>query len=132
MLIVSLALFLTYFVMEPVFVSAWEAGIDPLLNEQLDAETAFTRTLDPFRDFMAAALADTPAVPFRIPPGIRLVRVNAETGRLAGSGGSRVILEAFKPGTVPTGEQTVLDGGYNPAARDASRVVVPGGSDGLY
>ncbi|HEX9769324.1 MAG TPA: penicillin-binding protein 1A [Kiloniellales bacterium] len=85
-----------------------------------------------FREFMAAALADKPAIPFRIPPGIRLVRVNAETGRLAGPGDAGVILEAFKPGTVPTGEQTVLDGGYNPAASDATRVVVPGGSDGLY
>ncbi len=85
-----------------------------------------------FRDFMAAALADTPAIPFRIPPGIRLVRVNAETGRLARAGDSRVILEAFKPGTVPSGEQMVLDGGYDPAAGNASRAVVPGGSDGLY
>ncbi len=48
------------------------------------------------------------------------------------AGDSRVILEAFKPGTVPSGDQMVLDGGYNPAAGDASRVVVPGGSDGLY
>src|SRR6185437_2572993 len=32
-----------------------------------------------FRDFMAAALADTPGIPFRIPPGIHLVRVNAAT-----------------------------------------------------
>ncbi len=56
MLIVSLALFLTYFVMEPVFTSAWDAGINPLLNEQLDPETAFTNTLEPFRDFMAARL----------------------------------------------------------------------------
>ena len=85
-----------------------------------------------FRYVMAASLAETPAIPFRIPPGIRLVRVNAESGRLARAGDSRVILEAFKPGTVPSGEQMVLDGGYNPAARDASRVVVPSGSDGLY
>lgn len=56
MLIVSLALFLTYFVMEPVFTTAWDVGIEPLLNEQLDPETAFTRALDPFRDFMAARL----------------------------------------------------------------------------
>ena len=40
-----------------------------------------------FRDFMQAALADEPATPFRIPPGIRLVRVNAATGLIArGSG----------------------------------------------
>lgn len=56
MLIVSLALFLTYFVMEPVFTAAWEQGLQPLANEEIDAETAFNRTLDPFRGFMAARL----------------------------------------------------------------------------
>ncbi|MCB1311591.1 MAG: flagellar type III secretion system pore protein FliP [Sedimentitalea sp.] len=54
MLIVSLALFLTYFVMEPVFTTAWETGIQPLLAETIDVETAMTRTLEPFRGFMAA------------------------------------------------------------------------------
>lgn len=56
MLIVSLALFLTYFVMEPVFTAAWQNGIAPLTTEEIDAETAFTRTLEPFRVFMAARL----------------------------------------------------------------------------
>lgn len=56
MLIVSLALFLTYFVMEPVFTAAWQQGIKPLTAEEIDAETAFTRTLVPFRSFMAARL----------------------------------------------------------------------------
>ncbi len=56
MLIVSLALFLTYFVMEPVFMVAWEQGIDPLLKETISVETAMTRTLDPFRIFMAGRL----------------------------------------------------------------------------
>ncbi|MEL6619119.1 MAG: flagellar type III secretion system pore protein FliP [Pseudomonadota bacterium] len=60
MLIVSLALFLTYFVMEPVFTEAWTNGLQPLANEEIDAETAFNRTLAPFRVFMAARLdADT-------------------------------------------------------------------------
>lgn len=60
MLIVSLALFLTYFVMEPVFEQAWTQGLQPLTNEEIDAETAFVRTLDPFRSFMSARLdADT-------------------------------------------------------------------------
>lgn len=53
MLIVSLAMFLTYFVMEPVFTAAWEQGVTPLIEEQIDIETAFKRTLDPFRTFMA-------------------------------------------------------------------------------
>lgn len=56
MLIVSLALFLTYFIMEPVFTAAWENGIGPLTNEEIDIETAFVRTLEPFRIFMAARL----------------------------------------------------------------------------
>jgi flagellar biosynthetic protein FliP len=53
MLIVSLALFLTYFVMEPVFSEAWASGVDPLLQEDIGVETAVTRALDPFRQFMA-------------------------------------------------------------------------------
>jgi len=53
MLIVSLALFLTYFVMEPVFSAAWREGIGPLIAESIDVETAMTNTLEPFRGFMA-------------------------------------------------------------------------------
>ena len=56
MLIVSLALFLTYFVMDPVFTKAWADGIAPLLDGQIEVETAFTRVLEPFRMFMASRL----------------------------------------------------------------------------
>lgn len=54
MLIISLALFLTYYVMEPVFQTSWEQGIQPLVNEEIDAETAFDRGMEPFQQFMAA------------------------------------------------------------------------------
>lgn len=56
MMMVSLAMFLTYYVMEPVFMQAWETGVDPLLNELIDFETAFERTAEPFRLFMASRL----------------------------------------------------------------------------
>ncbi|MEP4194575.1 MAG: flagellar type III secretion system pore protein FliP [Aliishimia sp.] len=56
MLMVSLALFLTYFIMEPVFSSAWESGVAPLIQEEIDMETAFARTLAPFRGFMVNRL----------------------------------------------------------------------------
>ena len=56
MLIVSLALFLTYFVMEPVFVDAWNSGIDPLLNGAIELEDAFLQTMDPLRTFMSARI----------------------------------------------------------------------------
>ncbi|MDJ0608983.1 MAG: penicillin-binding protein 1A [Kiloniellales bacterium] len=81
-----------------------------------------------FRDFMAGALAEEPAIPFRIPPGIRLVRVNLETGQPARAGDRRVILEAFKQGTVPDGREALIDGGYDPRVGGSS---VPG-TDGLY
>lgn len=53
MLIISLALFLTYFVMEPTFTAAWQAGIQPLTEGTLAAEEALPAALGPFRDFMA-------------------------------------------------------------------------------
>lgn len=60
MLIVSLAMFLTYFVMEPVFTDAWTHGISPLIEEKIGVEEAVIRALEPFRAFMAARLdADT-------------------------------------------------------------------------
>jgi penicillin-binding protein 1A len=79
-----------------------------------------------FRQFMKEALADSTAVPFRIPPGIRLVRVNATTGRPARVGEKKVILEAFKPGTVPSGESLVLRGLTSNGGAPAS------GTGGLY
>src|SRR6056297_4032576 len=53
MLIVSLALFLTYYVMEPVFSEAWASGVAPLLDESIEVEEAAQLALAPFRDFMA-------------------------------------------------------------------------------
>lgn len=50
--LVSLALFLTLFIMQPTFDAAWESGVKPLMNNQIDEETSFTRTLEPFHDFM--------------------------------------------------------------------------------
>ncbi|MEQ9692739.1 flagellar type III secretion system pore protein FliP [Shimia sp. SDUM112013] len=56
MMIVSLALFLTYFVMEPVFTIAWEQGISPFLNDVIPQEQAIELVLQPFRVFMADRL----------------------------------------------------------------------------
>ncbi|MGV6804958.1 MAG: flagellar type III secretion system pore protein FliP [Ruegeria sp.] len=56
MLIISLALFLTYFVMEPVFSASWSAGVEPLVSERIDVDEAFRLAMDPLRDFMAARI----------------------------------------------------------------------------
>jgi penicillin-binding protein 1A len=52
------------------------------------------------KDFLKVALADRPAVPFRVPAGIKLIRVNPRTGMRAGPG-EQGIMEGFKPGTAP-------------------------------
>jgi len=87
------------------------------------------------RDFFKAALADKPAMPFRMPPGIKLIRVDVKTGQRAGPTTTTAILEAFKPGTAPPENDAVAAmGGYEGAPGDT----VPSESDrpvrrgGLY
>ena len=61
------------------------------------------------RDFLQVALKDKPATPFRVPPGIKLIRVSHGSGMRAGGGeGGNVILEAFKPGTAPPESYSVM------------------------
>jgi penicillin-binding protein 1A len=73
-----------------------------------------------FRDFMMAALKDKPATPFRVPPGIRLVRVNYKTGQRVQPGDTgRVIWEAFRPGTEPNGMPMQIVEGDSSYSQDA-------------
>jgi penicillin-binding protein 1A len=52
-----------------------------------------------FRDFMMVALKDKPDVPFRVPPGIKLISVDPRSGMRSAGAGSE--LWPFKPGTAP-------------------------------
>jgi len=85
-----------------------------------------------FKDFMKEALKDEPAIPFRIPPGIRLVRVDAKTGRPAGPGSGRTIYEAFKPGTTPTAAIDGYRGEYGTSTSSAPPTGPSSGTGGLY
>ncbi|MCB1520161.1 MAG: penicillin-binding protein 1A [Hyphomicrobiaceae bacterium] len=73
-----------------------------------------------FGDFIKMALADKPPVPFRVPPGIRLVRVNIKTGLRAEAGDPDAITEAFKPGEEPDDAYSVI-GFTDPTADTAAR-----------
>ena len=90
------------------------------------------------KDFMKVALADKPAVPFRVPAGIKLIRVDAKTGMRAGPGDSgRTILEAFKPGTAPPDNYSVIgvadaEGRSLSISPDADRAIFRPGTGGLY
>lgn len=50
--IISLALFLTFFIMTPTLQAAYESGVKPLMEEEIDEVTAFERTTTPFKRFM--------------------------------------------------------------------------------
>ncbi|MBD8907281.1 flagellar type III secretion system pore protein FliP [Methylorubrum zatmanii] len=50
--LVSLSLFMTFYVMAPTFDKAWNEGVKPLQENRIGEEEAFTKIVDPFRDFM--------------------------------------------------------------------------------
>jgi penicillin-binding protein 1A len=79
------------------------------------------------KDFLKVELANKPAVPFRVPPGLKLIRVEARTGlRASPASAGSVILEAFKPGTAPPDNYALVDsGGAYPGYPGA-----PGAPDG--
>ncbi|MES1156337.1 MAG: flagellar type III secretion system pore protein FliP [Alphaproteobacteria bacterium] len=54
MVIVSLAMFLTAFVMQPVWNQAYENGIGPVMREELPLDEAFPRIVEPLKTFMGA------------------------------------------------------------------------------
>ncbi|MCL6609055.1 MAG: penicillin-binding protein 1A [Geminicoccaceae bacterium] len=75
-----------------------------------DRETGASVALPIWIAFMKEALAGTPPTPFRTPPGIHLVQVDAATGRRPGPETKVVIAEAFLPGTEPgTARSTGLE-----------------------
>ncbi|MGB3878604.1 flagellar type III secretion system pore protein FliP [Shinella zoogloeoides] len=58
MILVSLALFMTFYVMAPTFDRAWQNGVQPLMANQIDEAEATKRIAEPFRDFMVANTRD--------------------------------------------------------------------------
>jgi penicillin-binding protein 1A len=97
------------------------------------------RTAAPIaRDFMKLALADKPAIPFRVPAGIKLILVDQNTGMRASPGsGAKTVLEAFKPGTAPPDNYSAIgvadaDGRPLAPSPDADRSILRSGTGGLY
>jgi penicillin-binding protein 1A len=71
-----------------------------------------------------------------VPPGIKLIRVEAKSGMRAGPGDTKVILEAFKPGTAPPDSYSVIGAdagnGMPTAGSPDTGNVVRTGTGGLY
>jgi penicillin-binding protein 1A len=124
--------------------SVWFIGFTPDLlvgtyvgfdqpRELHHEDTGAAVALPIVKEFLQAVLKDKPAIPFRVPPGVVLVRVNPTTGRLAQPGERQVIWEPYIPGTEPgSGPESsfVLDGSGSTAGPqlggDGSLVVPTG------
>jgi flagellar biosynthetic protein FliP len=52
LILISLSLFMTFYVMTPTFDQAWNNGVRPLMDNQIDETVAAERIAAPFRDFM--------------------------------------------------------------------------------
>ena len=58
-ILLGLALFLTFFIMAPVFNTAYDEGVKPYLDEKISSEVAFEKVSEPFYDFMLNQTRET-------------------------------------------------------------------------
>lgn len=92
LILISLALFMTFHVMAPVFDKAWEEGVKPLMEAQISEEQALERISNPFRDFMVRNVREKDLALFSDLASERDPEaVNVEGGQIA----LRVIVPAF-------------------------------------
>ena len=104
------------------FFDAWFVGFTPDLAVGVFTGFDAPRTLGSgenggavaapiFGAFMAEAMDGIEVPPFRIPPGVRMVRINPGTG-LTSAAGEAGIWEAYRPGTEPTATDETVPGGF--------------------
>jgi flagellar biosynthetic protein FliP len=89
LILISLSLFMTFYVMAPTFERAWDDGVKPLMNNSLPEEEAFGKIAEPFREFMMSQVRDKDLKLFE-----DLARDNFKTKDQA-KGEIRVLIPAF-------------------------------------
>ena len=57
-ILISLSLFLTFYVMSPVLEKSWMDGMQPLIEKRMTEAEAFPKMAEPFRGFMLANVRD--------------------------------------------------------------------------
>jgi flagellar biosynthetic protein FliP len=58
MVLISLSLFMTFYVMSPTFDRAWESGLKPMMDNTITEQEAYGKITEPFRQFMLAQVRD--------------------------------------------------------------------------
>ena len=90
LVLVSLSLFLTFFVMAPVFDKAWQNGLNPLIENKITEKEAFERMSAPFRDFMLANVRQKDLLLFEDMAAGQGIKLPAD-----GSADLRIVVPAF-------------------------------------
>jgi flagellar biosynthetic protein FliP len=97
LILISLALFMTFYVMGPTFDQAWQNGVQPLIENKIDEKEAYTRIAAPFKTFMRANVREKDLKMFEdLAPASRQPPRPAPTPALA-------------PPTLPPGQQAEGD-----------------------
>lgn len=90
LVLISLALFLTSFVMAPTFEKAWENGLQPLLEKKLTEDVALPRMTQPFKEFMQVNVRPQDLRTFAELGGPRLKLAEGQAGE-----DLRILIPAF-------------------------------------
>ncbi|WP_337266096.1 flagellar type III secretion system pore protein FliP [Oryzifoliimicrobium ureilyticus] len=90
MILLSLALFMTFYVMSPTFDQAWQNGVQPLLANQINEQEAVQRIGEPFRTFMTANTRDKDLALF-----VDLARERGQSTQTGDRIDYRVLIPAF-------------------------------------
>ncbi len=90
MILTSLALFMTFYVMTPVFDKSWQDGIKPMMDNQINETEALPKIYGPFRDFMLANTRDKDLKLF-----VDIAKEKGQTTETDGKLDLRVVVPAF-------------------------------------
>ncbi|MBS0253114.1 MAG: flagellar type III secretion system pore protein FliP [Proteobacteria bacterium] len=90
LILVSLALFMTLFVMAPTFQDAWDNGVKPMVENKISQQDGYERTTAPFRTFMKANVRDKDLAMFEQMSAEKFGQQNK-----AGPNDLRVLIPAF-------------------------------------
>ena len=89
LVLISLALFMTFFVMSPVFEKSWKDGLRPLVDNEITEQQAFPKIVEPFRQFMLTQVRDKDLILFHELAGSELRVDDRESTDL------RILVPAF-------------------------------------
>ena len=65
LVLISLALFMTFFVMAPTFDRAWQTGLKPMLDNEISQQDALAAVVQPFREFMLSQVREKDVALFK-------------------------------------------------------------------